>query len=426
MTRRLTVVGAFALALVVSFQASANPSCAAVFSGFVQTGPTLELFTADGGFAPGYRDLVDGLQPGSRIRLPNGVEYEVHKILGGGQLSKVIDIGDGWALRIAAGDGTRKNNREIEASRGQFLSGMNSFMRVHDEVKATGVRVVEVDKSRTFLPYAIVVKKETFLFEGDRFFHALRFPEHSKLAPEIVAQAREDFIKFIAQTYMFDSIGDFGTRQIGYNGKEWVLFDMGDVSMSDFQRPIANFESKDYLLRTLKYEDEGDQVVRRQMPKDLEKEVSKRIFKLREHASKNGTWYERNGDYWIQLIHAAQPHPIPVGEAVSMRANWYEMKGAMGVLPPGKVLKFRIQKFEGEKKGIATYSVVVENDGRPLQATLHVAIGIKDVKRIAKLRKKVIEQGSPFYSKSDAILVYNEADRDQLMNIQELQKIRAF
>ena len=114
-----------------------------------------------------------------------------------------------------------------------------------------------------------------------------------------------------------------------------------------------------------------------------------------------------------------------MGEVLTIHANWHSLRFGAGLIPEGKTFGIRIQNLEAEKKGVVTYSVVVEIEGgRSLEAKLHVVIDSKDAKRIVKLRKKLTEENVPFFGQDDAVIVYKEADRAQLINVKQLESMR--
>lgn len=411
--RRFLFIGSF---LLTSQIAEANLSCEFIFS----DKPTIEyrnrniLLFENGTFSKDYFKIAKNIEAGDWFQLPSGRTVQVHEILGHGQLTKVLDIGDGWVLRIPIAENEVYTKDSIKG-----------FIKLQKELKSEGIRVVDIDHSRSEPPYAIFVRKENFRFKGDQFFHYQKNGWPDSFTPELIQLAEKKFKQFMLKTWRYIDISDVTPRQMGFNGTEWVLFDFYGYG-SPSHMPLRNFKEKKIIMHASKFENPfgGENAEYQLMPKRTEKDLEDKINSIREKMLENDDWYERSeirSSISTELIDRVTVHPLPNGwtrDLNSSSDSWFE-RDAHGYAPKANKISIEIKEFIKIKDNVAIYKAVVN---KKFNVKLRLIINNKKDKGYDQLRhfvKKARNDGDYFLSGADFILYFDNKQGDELRKISE-------
>jgi len=398
--------------------ALAQEACHSVFTATHETKPVPqgpEKLLHDGrDFVRKYNKVIANLKPGDHFTMPSGRKYQVKAILGQGQLTKVVDIGDGWAMRLPL----------FVDSSNKATDAIKDFYNIQPEIKAAGIRTVEMDVLRSEPPFGVIVKKENFHFLGTQFLEAEQNGWPKKISAEEIQLAKEKFEDFMRSTWRYVSIGDVTPRQIGFNGREWVLFDFYRFGGLPMHAPLRNFSEKDIMMGTLEFEDaEFGNSKTSFLPPQLEKKLYAEINHIRSTAAKKGIWYERSSSRVSnkgEFVEYIMEHPLTPAFVRSFNTkDFLFRRDLQGFCPKGDDLKVEIKKLVGTKNNLANYKATVNNE---FNVELVIAIdGKMEVwKQIAELEDKAVQDKRLYFAGTDFILYYNKSDAQKLQQIEDL------
>lgn len=308
-------------------------------------------------FPTNYDALVYDLHPGDQIILPGGEQYTVKEVLGNGELTNVIEEEGGKVMRLPL-----KGEGEFNP---RFHASMHAYLKMQKELKAAGISVIEVDHNLSRPPFVIFVKKENFLFKGDQYYKMLKSDNWENIPQKTIKKAKKEFLKFMEQTWRYVDIGDFGLRQMGFDGEKWILFDF-DLYASPAHLPLRNFDQKENTARTRIYRNSSVGSYKYQMlPEKMEHSIYKSINKIRKKMKNKHAWFERSSEVatgHLDFIPKITPLPLEVGHTVRFDlTDFYFKKLAKGQIPKGNNLEIKIIGEGIKKDNIMTYPVLLNN-----------------------------------------------------------------
>lgn len=383
-------------------------------SGSGRTSPVLISFEGSG-FPGNYNQAIKDLKIGDRIQLPGGETFTVHGILGAGHLTKIVDIGGGWALRLPKNDGA-----DFGWSRDRLTNAMNEFMALQPELKAAGIDVVDVDQARSRPPFGIVVRKLGSMVQGDHFISMLNWNRMPTLSEDEMATAKTALIEFLVKTWRYTDIGDFTPRQIGFDRKKkkWILFDFSLESVPP-HRPLRNFDDPKTVIRTKEFEnlDGPGTWKEHSVSADIEKTVMRRIVALRKEKEKTGSWFTRPSDPTYvhgELIDQVTPHPLPKGWKRSFAPHsFYFKRTVSGFVPKDDAFELVITERDRTDENMETYSALI--NGR-YPAKVSVSIQNRDhyPAPLRAMAERAKSAGVAYLAGPDFVLTYDDAAATEL------------
>jgi hypothetical protein len=167
-----------------------------------------------------FNDVLETIRPGDQLKFGDGTVFKVRALLSEG-VSRIYDLGDGWLLRIPGYE-----HKGFGIADG--IPFIRDFQKMQAELKKNGIPIVEVDENRSVPDQAVVVKKEKVLFTLEEYLGGI---DHDKEELELSSSEKDEIekkaIQFARKTWMYSYIGDFDPSQLIYNGKDWLLLDVG-------------------------------------------------------------------------------------------------------------------------------------------------------------------------------------------------------
>lgn len=212
-----------------------------------------------------FRDL-DSLRNaprGTKLDFGDGDVFYLDKFLGEGGTTKIVRVTTGQVLRIY--------NHNPGANPG---SSLTKFVKLQQELERAGVPVVRIDLENSRLPKFLVVEEKKIRYTLESFLnHANDLPSDER---RLALERLHDFAR---KTWAFTYIGDFNGSQMGYDGHEWFLFDVGST-----HRHLQNHGE---LQTTFSTSVDADGTIRH-VPEDLEKSLEAVIHEERESQFASG------------------------------------------------------------------------------------------------------------------------------------------
>lgn len=158
-----------------------------------------------------YDERVDGLKPGdlvhfarSSVRIGKALHHPDH--IGA---TSIYAINHNWAIRIP---------RYAPRPGSDSASLMNSFLSEYFELKKSGAPVVNIDLEYSQSPQYLLVERKNILFTLEKWIL-------ERLNKKSTEDEEHALMEFAERTGVWEKIGDFGLRQVGFDGTEWVLMD---------------------------------------------------------------------------------------------------------------------------------------------------------------------------------------------------------
>jgi hypothetical protein len=354
-------------------------------------------------FRKKYVEIVEKLQRGDEVVLPSGARYLIHSVLGQGDTTKIFDIGDGLALRLPIHGTSKKGDFDTRKA----FASVQGFYELQRELSADGVHVIEMDERRSEPPFALIVKKETFQFTAAEFFDP-RSKIRAKLSPMDILLTEDRFIQFMISTWHFTNIGDVFTRQIGYNGREWVLFDFNQFEGFGHS-PLRSFSQKDIIMSTRTLElDQGEALIE-QLPPQIEIRATEQINAFRAKMAAHGSWFERSPEMTttaLELIDRVMPDPLPANfhavfhtQSTSFQRDFESNES----LEPTMALT-HFQKLQG----LSEFSIyrALENDHKPVLIYILKKASADSWKHLESLADEAKRNHRPYLLGDDFILFH--------------------
>ena len=158
--------------------------------------------------------------------------------------------------------------------------------------------------------------------------------------------------------------------------------------------------------------DNGSKIRQSYLPKDLEKEIKKRIYSIREKLRKQtSVWYERQGprttDSDKYLIDRVTPSPLPKGWKKSLSVSYeFDRESFQGQLPKKK-LKIEIGKNLSLEGSLHQYAVKVKDLGHG-RITISVDDSDKSYKQLKKLSEDLELKGKKYTFGLDFLIEYKD------------------
>lgn len=395
------------LILMISVVSPAKNDCA----GSLEAGPhdfsgevkrRLKLFKNDA-FSGDYDKLIDKIEVGDFIEMPSGRVYQVQEILDTekgtrkGSLSRIIDVGNGWAVRLP------RRSKQVDS---RYLEAVQGFYDLQPELLNAGIPVVEVNRSLSELPFAVMVRREKLSFTLSEFF-AERPPKSVRqLSDSEREQIEREFKRWMETTWAYISIDDVRSDQLAWNGTKWILFDFFGFG-SDPHWPLRRFSETRVVMSKMKFEDPSfGSWTRAQIPENLEKGLRKKISRIRKEKSKSAKWFERTSERssdTSEIVDRVTKRPLPRGfkRAFSKKTTWMERDfTASGPIP--KTIKIKIHDFLKEAGDYEVYSARM-NDNREIYLYVLIDQNKKSFERHFDWIKELKNNGTEFISGSDFV-----------------------
>jgi hypothetical protein len=165
-----------------------------------------------------YTELVNNLKEGDTIVFSDQAEFVLGKFLGEGQLTKVFDIGNGKAIRIA---------------KEGYVGYLNSSRVLYKGLSRLGVPTIKmfIDKKQAAaneLEYLVVEKISGITLRD-------LFDNPTKISEDEQDRARKALVVFAQKTAHIFYIRDLKTDSLVWDGQSWRVWDA---------LPIINFVRK--------------------------------------------------------------------------------------------------------------------------------------------------------------------------------------
>lgn len=176
-----------------------------------------------------YDDILAKLKPDDVIVFSDGKEFTVKKILGSGNTTLVLDIGNGKVLRIP-----KATYLEIGRVPQSFI---DYFLEAYQVIKKTPLPVVEVFVEESLMSERVVAENlNIILVLGDTNLSP------SKILKKIASYG--NLMSFVRKLGYFEFIGDLHPRQIALTDKGYRLFDFTDAKLftSESWNSLDRFE----------------------------------------------------------------------------------------------------------------------------------------------------------------------------------------
>lgn len=276
--------------------------------------PSVKLFTDDGRLPMNYLEVLNSLNGGGTVLIPNPknikefVPFKIKGLFREGGISRFYELEDGNLLKVPNywsqhrftinpdKDG-RFPHLPTENVHYFYFGAQHNFVDEAQLLALDKIPMVEIiDGSNT--PFAIVLKKEKFQFNLKQFVNGER---ELSFSPEELATAEKRLLDFAERTWRYTSFPDFKFEHLEYNGREWLLVDIGGPpGVSPEKTLIRNFEENATVFSTL---DEASPFAKRSKKLvDLLEKIETRVNSKRalEKEQKVGGWIERRplGEYW--------------------------------------------------------------------------------------------------------------------------------
>ncbi len=328
-TRRFLKLFILSILIFSQAQVFAKNNCRAIFQDGSDDKPKLVRLVRKGNPVKNYQDLLENLKTGDRIDLGEGHIFTFYNYLSderSGDMTTIIDVGNGWALRLS-----RHFSHTFVMTPELMKKEMMDWCELIDELRENGVPVVDVNKKESKPPFFILVKKENFIFRlSDLFVNGrlnLKSPTLAKIDPQVVRQALEKLIVFAGKTWMYRSIGDYRYEQLGYNGVDWLLFDVG----KRWHAPLANFDDQIHSFSHPSEDPYSNSKNGNFLPRQYLRHIDELIRNERLKASREGQWISRKtytGKFGFDnsLIQGLIKEPIPAGRKFKISSGNPEVK----------------------------------------------------------------------------------------------------
>ena len=357
-----------------------GPNCAQVYAKLsLNPDPDLKAFRLE------VEKITRDLPAGTPLDFGEGDRFTFQKLLGEGATTKIVKTQEGPVLRIS--------KRVPDAYPGTDLNGFN---RLQGELEAAGVPIVKVDREHSRLPKFLIVEEKKILGTLYHYLHP-NFKGATEAERKFALSKLDDFAR---KTWGFSYIGDFNPSQLGFDGKEWFLFDVGMVNS-----PISHPRQKQTVFSS--WVDEGDTL--RTVPAEMEDHLVKIIREERERHQEFATrpWFTRvkyAGDHKLLVNNESTGlvlnHNIPYlieTEFLTKRGR----KKLLGKSPTGQLREIRLKAQNllrtGEKS--ALYEVTVGKK----QALLEVRLEIDKKKDLFSGKMPLLKKEG--YSEDDLIAI---------------------
>lgn len=308
-----------------------------------------------------YEGMLRKLRPGDVMDFGGkDGRFTFKGVIGYGYNTVIVEIEEGWALRLSFNAGYDPKNARF--SDGEKQSWIEEFYELQQEYKQNGVPIVDMDLKKSRPPEFVVVKIENFKFDlGDLLLGKKPDGTPINITPAQEQKAWADLDKFAATTWMYRSLGDFAPRNLGYNGKEWILFDASYMRHA----PIYNFDNEGTTFDPVVVDDdEMGRSIQMMMPEKLQKHLSQIVLEKREEMSElSDQFITRTSHPNLQedyLVSQLTREPLPAGQSFETHPpqRWsyqdHEFDQEKGV-------KFTLGKLIKQSGNFSSYEVTMKN-----------------------------------------------------------------
>ncbi|MBL7543901.1 MAG: hypothetical protein JNL11_08795 [Bdellovibrionaceae bacterium] len=353
-----------------------------------------------------YYQIVSALEKNDQVQLPSGQVFTLFEYLGGSDMTRVFDIGEGKVLRLSK-----------LKDKSMAKDSLVGYMNLYKELKREGVSVAEVDMVLSELPYAIVVKRYEFKFYGHDFmsFEEAGWPEY--IPYEMRERAKKNFYQFMVSTWRYQDISDVVPRQLGFDGESWVLFDFYGFS-SPFHQPLRNFEQQDTVMHSRNQEDPDsyDRYQIQFLSPEVEERSRKIVNNYRKKIRKKAIWYERSAfitSNYGEFIDRVTPYPLPKGFTREVKTGHsYFRRDFRGFFPRNEnALSIEIEKPSGMDSIWTSYNGNVNKMFKVKIFILKSDVNAEGFQVIQNKIKKLRKNNRIYISGSDFIVVFDSKDK---------------
>ncbi len=195
------------------------------------------LFDFPGHQVERYDRIVEHLVPGDSIQFSNGKIFKIQNIIGHGNLTLVLGIGNERVLRIPLRSGFfereiktfSSDSQEILMAQKKISSRYTDFLKFylegHKSLRKSGIPIPTVYESVSLFGEYIVVEDIHVQFTLSELIK-------SKNRARLIKDKNlfyDALIEFAGKTWEFSNIYDFHSEQLGWNGQKWILFDFSNT-----------------------------------------------------------------------------------------------------------------------------------------------------------------------------------------------------
>jgi len=192
------------------------------------------LFNPDGTQVSDYNRKISELRglrghfpAETRLVFGNGEVIPVTNYLGEGKLTAVFltDEIDGLRVPLASGNYYFEDRPDEPHPYTEFMA---KFLLGYEQWGYSGA-TVKVDLARSFSPQYIRVKYFNYKFNLWEFYqNRARLLREGKLKPEDIVPLEKSLVSFSQRVTDFKAIWDFRDANIGSDGNEWLVLDIGN------------------------------------------------------------------------------------------------------------------------------------------------------------------------------------------------------
>lgn len=349
-------------------------------------------FFSHGAPAQNYGYLLSRLKyaaPGTVLDFGDGDTLTFSRYINSGGTHVIIENDEGLAIRIP-----------IYNPQAHWGTDPLSFVTAHADLESAGIKVVGLNLQKSRPPKFLAVDRLKILFT----LEDLKYEDQRlQLTRAERSLAIKRLIDFARSTWSYESLGDFNETQLGFDGNQWVLFDIAEPNLR-----IKNIHQSRHVFSPINY---GEGYVHHLVSPEIQKKIDSAILNERAEQLEKGQvkfskndWFERDGSThgMADVFFATDEEEISAGNHRerfiygSYLQKWARknLKFYEAQYEGSNLMSFRVQKILQVSDETVLYSVVVAvNPGKSMKGYIEVQLSL------GKGKKSLFQSSFPLLTK---------------------------